>query len=341
MAVALCSCTTSNTKMKVTANGSIYELLVVMNDYYWNGPVGDSLRTYIEADMPCLPQMESYFTVMHTPLAYYDDALKATRNILIVDIDMRYSQPKISFHKDVYAHPQAIAVVHLPLEVDAAEYIGEHGKQIQDFFLRQELLRQAAFYKTGFNQEAVRKAKEIFDIEISIPSDYQVIMEDSDFLWCCNDNGPKRRDIVIYSYPYTDKNTFTQEYLCAKRDSVMRRVGDIENGHYMGTEYRERYAPQYRSITVNDGGFCGELRGLWKIKTDIPGNGVSMGGPFVQHSRVDEFNQRVICTEVFVYAAGQKKRNVYRQAEAILYTMKLPQEINALKEVSVTATSAK
>lgn len=38
-----------------------------------------------------------------------------------------------------------------------------------------------------------------------------------------------------------------------------------------------------------------------------------------------------------MYAAGQKKRNVYRQAEAILYTLKMPEEINAIKEVKVTS----
>ena len=70
-------------------------------------------------------------------------------------------------------------------------------------------------------------------------------------------------------------------------------------------------------------------------------NGAAMGGPFYSHTRLDEINQRVITVEGFVFAPGTKKRNAIRQLEAAIYTMKLPQEINALKEVSVTAEKKK
>ena len=63
------------------------------------------------------------------------------------------------------------------------------------------------------------------------------------------------------------------------------------------------------------GQYVAELRGLWKIY-----NGEAMGGPFVSHTQVDTVLQRVLTTEVFLYASGQKKRNSLRKAEAILYT---------------------
>ncbi|NLI63696.1 MAG: DUF4837 family protein, partial [Bacteroidales bacterium] len=69
-----------------------------------------------------------------------------------------------------------------------------------------------------------------------------------------------------------------------------------------------------------------EVRGLWKVKGDF------MGGPFVSHARVDEVNQRVIVAEVFVYAPDKLKRNLIRQIEASLYTLRLPQD----KEVLVS-----
>ena len=56
------------------------------------------------------------------------------------------------------------------------------------------------------------------------------------------------------------------------------------------------------------------------------------GGPFVSHARVDEVNQRVIVAEVFVYAPDKLKRNLIRQIEASLYTLRLPQD----KEVLVS-----
>jgi hypothetical protein len=100
----------------------------------------------------------------------------------------------------------------------------------------------------------------------------------------------------------------------------------------MGTELK--YAePEFKEIWVN-GGYCAELKGLWKIF-----NGGGMGGPFYSHTRLDEINQRVITIEGFVFAPGTTKRNHIRYLESVLYSAKLPQEINALKEVSVVANT--
>nr|HPM09007.1 DUF4837 family protein [Paludibacter sp.] len=43
--------------------------------------------------------------------------------------------------------------------------------------------------------------------------------------------------------------------------------------------------------------------------------------------------------EGFVFAPGTKKRNHIRQLEAAVYTVKLPQEISELSEVTVVAES--
>ena len=130
-----------------------------------------------------------------------------------------------------------------------------------------------------------------------------------------------RRDIVVYSYPYTDQNTFTLEYLNSKRDEVLSRVVTASvDGSYMGTEYKVM-PPVLRSITVQEDEQASEIRGLWKIL-----DGEAMGGPYVSHTRLDQVNGRVVTAEAFLYAAGQKKRTALRQAEAILYTLQLPQD---------------
>ena len=130
-----------------------------------------------------------------------------------------------------------------------------------------------------------------------------------------------RRDIVVYSYPYTDQNTFTQRFLNAKRDEILSRIvtGSVE-GSYMGTEYKVM-PPEMRTVVVQEDEQATEIRGLWKIR-----NGEAMGGPYVSHTRLDQVNGRVVTAETFLYAAGQKKRTALRQAEAILYTLQLPQD---------------
>ena len=98
----------------------------------------------------------------------------------------------------------------------------------------------------------------------------------------------------------------------------------------MGTEYRV-IPPEYKEITLAQAAdkehpairvWAAEIRGLWKIL-----DGEAMGGPYVSLTRLDEIHQQVITAETFIYASGQKKRNALRQSEAILYTLRLQQDL--------------
>ena len=316
-----------------SANGSIYELLAVIDNTIWESPLGDSIKSYMGADMPCLPQMEPYFTVSQVSPQLFDDFLKPTRNILYVDINpSRYTQAKVKYHENVYAQPQVVCVLQSPSQEEAAVCFEAEKTAIRQWFVRQELARQGRFYrnyKTTDTREAVQRR---LGSDICIPSDYLLVMDSADFVWCVNDGGSLRRDLIIWSYPYTSESQLTKEALLAKRNEVLGAhiSGQLEGSH-LGTEYNH-FPPQFTPITVNNR-WCAEIRGLWKML-----DGEAMGGPFVQHTRIDEINNRVITAEVFIFAPGQKKRNPLRQAEAILYTLKLPQEINQLKEVEVSNT---
>ena len=59
-----------------------------------------------------------------------------------------------------------------------------------------------------------------------------------------------------------------------------------------------------------------------------------MGGPFVSLTRIDEMNMQIITIEGFVFAPKYDKRNPLRQLEAMIYSLRLPHEVN---EVVITA----
>ena len=123
-------------------------------------------------------------------------------------------------------------------------------------------------------------------------------------------------DHQLYSYPYTDKKTFTLEYFLNKRDSVMKvNIPGGREGSYMTTQRDYVYV---KDATVQ-GKYAQVARGLWRVQGD------RMGGPFVSHSRVDEVNGRVIVAEAFIYAPESLKRDLMRRMEAALYTLQLPQ----------------
>ena len=363
LAIILAACSKGTGRTLTSATGSIYECLVVMNDNPltqeqlnevaklslvneasgYTEPVTttyDLVEAVMAADMPCMPQVEPYFRLTHVPTAQFDDMFKPTRNILFVDINpQKYTQLKAKVSNDYWSTPQAICRIQSPSEEEFVAYWLEHGTEIREWFVNQEIKRQMKFYRASTNKEA-RTILQKQGYDMLIPEDYIVIMDTTlggattyslrnpitvapevRLLWCCNNKGSMRRDIVVYSYPYTDENTFTLDYLNAKRDAVLSRVVTASvDGSYMGTEYKV-FPPQMRAITVQEDEYATEIRGLWKIL-----DGEAMGGPYVSHTRLDQVNGRIVTAETFLYAAGQKKRSALRQAEAILYTLQLPQD---------------
>lgn len=282
--------------------------------------------------MPCLPQMEPYFSITQVSPQHFDDFLMPTRNILYVDVNPdRYTQCKVKYLTDQWSTPQAVCRIQCPDTEQLLPFIKDNGENIRNWFVRQEMLRQGKFYR-NYNTTDTREAVQLqFGCDISVPSDFLLVRNNSDLVWAVNDGGSLRRDLIIWSYPYTSQEQLTRESLLKKRDEILgSNVSGSLEGTYMGTEYKH-FPPVLTEINVNNR-WCAEIRGLWKMQ-----GGEAMGGPFVQHTRIDEINNRIITAEVFVFAPGQKKRNALRQTEAILYTLRLPQEINRLKEVEISA----
>ena len=106
-------------------------------------------------------------------------------------------------------------------------------------------------------------------------------------------------------------------------------IPGAREGMYMSTD---SLMTDVRPISVQ-GDYALEARGLWRIKGDL------MGGPFVSHVRLDKANQRIIVSEIFIYSPDKMKRNLVRQMEASLYTLKLPGSKQEGAEIPVGVTS--
>ena len=328
-AAAIWGCTDSG-KTLPSATGSIYEMLVVCDRQQWDGETGADIKSVMSADMPCLPQMESYFTLSQCTPAQFDNFLKPTRNILIIDINAeRYTTCKAYYLKNHWSKPQAVCRIQSPSWEVFSEYFKQNGEQVRAWFVREEITRQGRFYQGYETTDTRRAVEKQFGCDIRIPEDYLLVREKQNLVWCVNDGGSLRRDLIIWSYPYNSKEQLSLDSLLAKRNEVLgANISGSLEGTYMGTEYKH-FPPILTEINIRDN-WCAEVRGLWKMQ-----GGEAMGGPFVQHTRIDEINHKIITAEVLIFAPGQKKRNPLRQAEAILYTLQLPQERNQLKEIEV------
>ncbi len=315
----LSSCRKKNLQNPLTPNsvGSPWELLVVMDKADWEAPHGRALFEVLDTDVPALPQSEPRFKISRCDNADFDGLLKPVRNILQVEISNIYSRPKIHVTEDVWANNQLVMRIVAHDKESFASFVTAQSDLIYEYFDRAERQRNLAYHKRTHNREMSRLVKLKLGYEIQVPKFMDRFKVGQDFVWLSNDRKRKHQDMVIYSYPYTDANTFTLAYLDAKRDSVMKaNIPGGPEGSYMARE--ERVPETFRPINFN-GAYAVEIRGLWIMKGDM------MGGPYVSITTLDELNQRVVTAEVFIYAPEEAKRNLLKHNEAALYTLKMPQ----------------
>ena len=308
-----------------TSSGRPYEVLVVVNKVQWERPAGRALFNVLDSDVPGLPQPERSFRISTIDQNNFDRVMRIFRNIIIVDIQDIYTQPKFKFSRDVYAVPQMIMTIQAPNEDEFQAYVEKNGQTIVDFFVKTEMNRQISLLQQKHNETVSTKVASLFDCEVWIPSELQNYKVGENFLWASTNRASADMNFVMYSYPYTDKDTFTKEYFVHKRDSVMKaNIPGEREGMYMATD---SMFVAVKDIAVK-GEYAQEARGLWQMEGDM------MGGPFVSHARVDRANKRIIVVEGFIFSPDKLKRNVMRQMEAALYTLKLPNE-NGAPEIVV------
>lgn len=304
------------------ATGLAYEIVVVMKKADWDGPAGQEIKHDLASDVPGLPQSEPALKITYVDPAHFDGLLTYVRNILIVKIDpSQYTKVSLNSESNRWANGQEVVTLSSPTADAIVEYMKEHPRVLVDFYAKAERDRTISQLQKDYSSLVMDNLKKNFDVELKAPANMTYYRDTTDFFWASNNANTGRTDLIVYTFPYTDPNTFTAEYLVAKRDSVLKAnlPGSFPNS-YMTTETRFGL-PDYKAITVN-GKYCGELRGLWRMVGDM------MGGPFVSHARLDEKNNRVVVAEGFVFAPETDKRNFIRRIEAALYTLRLPGEFD-------------
>ena len=318
MGMSSCRKKSINNPLTVNSVGAPWELLVVMDKSDWEAPQGRALFEVLDADVPALPQSEPRFKISRCDNADFDGLLKPVRNILLVEISHIYSRPKIHVTEDMWANSQIVMRIVAPDNESFAKFVQDEKELIYQYFELAERKRNLQYIKRTHNRELSRLVMLKMGYEVQVPKFMERFKVGENFIWLSNDRQRKHQDMVIYSYPYTDKNTFTLEYLNAKRDSVMKaNIPGGPEGSYMGRE--DAWPETFTEINFN-GKYAVEIRGLWDMKGDM------LGGPYVSITRLDDQNQRIVTAEIFIYAPEEDKRNLLKHNEAALYTLKLPGE---------------
>ncbi|MFO7842254.1 MAG: DUF4837 family protein [Bacteroidales bacterium] len=300
--------------------GRAGEVVLVIDNDYWNSEIGQEFKKRFIASCPVLPQDEPMFDLTHIPHSAFTNIFRTHRTLVSVKVDKSYKEPQIAVQKNIWAKPQMIINVVAPDEEGLLELIKKRGDIIVDRILEKEMERYAQGYKKFEEKTIGDRLEQKFGYRLTVPRGYSLDVDTTDFVWIESRGlGDLTQGILVYSYPIPEIELSTG-LIFAKRDQFTKRFvpGPTRNS-YMAVEHEADFLR--REINVN-GIDVIETRGLWHVKNDF------MGGPFVTFTIVDKDNNRVLNFDTFVYAPQFKKRDYLRQLEAILYTLKKPKKNN-------------
>lgn len=310
VALSIVSCNMNSTLLPL-AQGKEGEVLIVIDKHLWGGACGDTIRRVLGEPVPGLPAPEPMFTLLQ------QDALSGFmekfRNVLVVSIDPGYEATKLSPKTNVYAQNQLIFTVQAPSADSAAACVLRNKDVITAKFLEKDRDSYIDYYRKIVSEQIGKKLNEKFHVDICVPKEYSLGMEQDDFVWLSREEGEKIWGLLIWTEPYTAKSQLTADNLIAKMNQMTRKyVSGKDPGSYMADEPT---VPPVVKIFEKDGNYCVQMNGLWQMEKGF------MGGPYVNLSMVDLQHKQIVTGVGFVFYPNRDKRQYIRQLEAILYTM--------------------
>ena len=317
IAAAISGCQSDKHPLLPTVTGTAGHVTLILDKSEWDTEIGEEYRRIFSRNYEVLPQYEPVFDVMQVAHKDFSNVFKSSRNIVITEISPEYKKSRLLVQKDVWAKPQIVLTLYGANDDSIVSILTSRGDRIIDLIDEMELKRIEDVNKNNQDFSIVKKLRDEHQLSITVPKGYKLAVDSPDFVWLFYEESKMDVDqsIFIYYYDYTDTNTFTSDYLIAKRDRYLKKYvkGEVE-GSYMTTE--KEFKPKFMEYSLRGKRYVAELRGLWKME-----KGISMGGPFVSITTLDEKRNRVVTVEGMVYAAGYDKRNFVRQVEAVVYSL--------------------
>lgn len=311
-AIIMVSCS-SDERAIPNSVGKSSEMLIVIEKHNWNGSAGEEIRSFFGQEMEGLPQVEPSFKLTWIPESEFATIMQSHRNIFIASIKPDIIKPFIETKRDLWAKPQRVIKINASSDTAFIRIFKENQNAVLKLFEQAERERIQKAYKSVLNQSVVKEISDNFGFTLIIPSGYYTAKNQSGFMWIRRETAEISQAILIYSYDYKDTVDFNPGHILAMRDIITKQhVPGTFDGTYMKVE-NEFMPPVSERIDFN-GRFGVETRGLWKVKGDY------MGGPFVNYSIVDETGTKILSLDAYVYAPNEKKRDLIRQLEAILYS---------------------
>ncbi|MBR5216591.1 MAG: DUF4837 family protein [Bacteroidales bacterium] len=299
-----------------SVGGTSEILMVTQNDEQWNGQMGQTVRDFFEVEQYGLPQPEKNFKVSHINLDALNDMFKKHRNLIIAKIDKDIKNPLVETQRNWLSEPQFVIRITAASPESWVRTFDTQKDGLKLLFDDNERKRFQDFFRPSTDPKIVAQLKNKFGISMNIPEGYGIGANGDNFMWLLQRHDDKDMSFLIYELPYKDTADLNPKNIIAVRDSIVKKyISGPLDGTYMTTD-KEFIKSVSKSLPKFPAGYAVETRGLWNLVGDF------MAGPFVSYSIVDPTSSKIITAEGWVYYPNKDKRDLLRQQESILYTLK-------------------
>ncbi len=299
-----------------SVGGTSEILMITQNDEQWKGQMGQTVRDFFEQEQYGLPQPEKNFKVAHLNIDALNDMFKKHRNLIIAKIDKDIKNPLVETQKNWESDPQFVIRITASSPESWVRTFESQKDGLKLIFDENERARFQEFFRPTTDYKIVNKLKERFGVTMNIPEGYFIGIDKDDFMWIRKETSDMSMAFLIYELPYKDTADLNPNNIIKVRDSIVEKYipGPID-GSYMTTD-KEFLTPVFKTLPEFPAGYAVETRGLWNVVGDF------MAGPFVSYSIVNPESDKIVTAEGWVYYPNKEKRDLLRQQESILYSLK-------------------
>ena len=239
-ALTVAACSGKRENLIAQSTGKTAEVLVVIEDEYWESRTGDLIREVFMQESGGLPQPEALFSVLRINRKALDEIYRKHHNILVVSINNQYKESKVLTKDDYWASPQRV----INIEAPSAEAFEAAFTERQASIL--ELMRDAERKRLQKILTALQEHKlnnEIYELmkdKAHHTCRFFMASKGEGVIWLRKETKDFSQGILIYTTPYTDTTLFDPERIVTRRNEMCMK-----------------YIPAQRRILYVDGrGYC-------------------------------------------------------------------------------------
>jgi hypothetical protein len=312
--VFIASCGDSSvTRTLPNVTGKTGDVLVVIDKQLWESSPGQAIREYVSPMLISLPQAEPAFTLMPVNPEGFRDIYVAHRNVIQVNIDPGKAKAEMIMERNKWSETQLVVTVAAPDTASLTQCIRDNGEAIRRGINDAERERLTDWLANSAGRERSVLATGDTQWELLLPAGWKPDFNREGILMISAETPATTQTIMV---SVTDRAT--SRLGCIElADLTQKRMSDEvkgpDGGSFMVIE--QKVPVSCRSFRRSATDYI-EMRGLWTLE------GGFMGGPFISYAFIDSATTRAVVVTGFVYAPRDEKRELLRQVEALMYTVK-------------------